>query len=31
MLHQKMLLQICEQLDTNSDFNDKINPLRKVK
>ena len=31
MLHQKMLLQICEQLDTNSDFNDKIKPLLKVK
>lgn len=31
MLHQKMLLQICEQLDTNSDFNNKIKPLLKVK
>lgn len=25
------VLQICEQLDTNSDFNDKIKPLLKVK
>lgn len=31
MLHQKMLLQVCEQLDTNSDFNDKIKTLLKVK